>query len=136
MAVLVCNDAWEPTLPFAAVEDGAEVLVIPSCSSREVPEAEPVWRELTRAYARALGCHVVFVNRVGSEPGFTYWGGSHVVAPGGSVVAEAPRFEEALLLADIELGPAAKRPLEGARLGPPTYDRLVSELPNLTWSRI
>jgi predicted amidohydrolase len=134
MAVLICNDAWEPPLPFAAVEDGAEVLLIPSCSSSEVPEAERIWRELTRVYARVLQCHVVFVNRVGTEPGLTYWGGSHVVDPGGTVVAEAPRFEEALLVVDLELA-AARRASEAARLDPSTYDDLLSELPNLTWTR-
>jgi predicted amidohydrolase len=107
MAVLICNDAWQPMLPVGAVREGAAVLLVPSCSSTAVPEAEAVWRELTRAYARALGCFVVFVNRVGNEPGFTFWGGSHVVDPGGAVVAEAPRLEEALLVVDIEPGLAA-----------------------------
>ena len=135
MAVLICNDAWDPRLPFGAVRDGAEVLLMPSCSSIEVPEAEGIWRELTRAYARVLECHVVFVNRVGTEPGFTYWGGSHVVDPEGSVVAEAPRLREALLLADIELDSPEKRRSQGGKLDASAYDRLVAELPNLTWSR-
>lgn len=135
MAVLICNDAWNPKLPFGAVRDGAEVLLMPSCSSIEVPEAEGVWRELTRAYARTLGCHVVFVNRVGAEPGFTYWGGSHVVDPEGSLVAEAPRLQEALLLADIDLDTAVERRRERAEIGPAAYDRFVAELPSLTWSR-
>ena len=135
MAVLICNDAWNPELPFGAVRDGAEVLLMPSCSSIEIPEAEGIWRELTRAYARALECHVVFVNRVGSEPGFTYWGGSHVVDPEGAVVAEAPRLQEALLFADVELDTAVTRRSEGREIGPATYDRLVAELPSLTWSR-
>jgi predicted amidohydrolase len=135
MAVLVCNDAWEPELPFDAARRGAEMLLIPACSSIEVPEAEGIWRELTRTYARVLQCYVVFVNRVGAEPGFTYWGGSHVVDPDGTVVAEAPRLEEALLLADVELDAARNRRHEGREIGPATYDRLVTELPSLTWSR-
>ena len=135
MAVLICNDAWNPELPFRAARDGADVLLMPSCSSIEVPEAEGIWRELTRTYARVLECHVVFVNRVGTEPGFTYWGGSHVVDPEGSVVAEAPRLQEALLLADAELDAAAKRRSQRKKLDASAYDRLVAELPNLTWSR-
>jgi predicted amidohydrolase len=105
-AVLICNDAWHPMLPIRAVRDGAEVLLVPSCSSTAVPEAERMWRELTRLYARVLGCVVVFVNRVGTEPGFTYWGGSHVVDPRGEVVAEAPRLEEALLVVTLSELPA------------------------------
>jgi predicted amidohydrolase len=103
MAALICNDAWHPMLPIRAARDGAELLLVPSCSSTAVPEAESVWRELTRLYARVLGCFVVFVNRVGVESELTYWGGSHVVDPWGAVVAEAPRFEEALLPVDLEL---------------------------------
>ena len=102
LATLICNDAWQPSLVGLAAEDGAEVLLMPACSSTVVPEAEQIWRDLTRLYARLLGCHVVFVNRVGREPGFTFWGGSHVVAPDGEVIAEAPRFEEALVTAAVE----------------------------------
>ena len=43
-----------------------------------------------------LQCYVVFVNRVGVEPGLRFWGGSHVYDPEGELVAEAPRDEPAL----------------------------------------
>src|SRR3954471_6135700 len=93
-AVLICTDAWQPILPPLAAYDGAELLLVPACSSGAVPEAEAYWRELTRFYPRMLQCYVVFVNRVGTEPGFTFWGGSHVVDPLGELVAEAPRLEQ------------------------------------------
>lgn len=109
MATLICNDAWQPFLPSLAVHDGAEVLLIPAASSTEVPEAEAYWNELTRFYARMLACYVVFANRVGTDAGFTFWGGSHVVDPHGEVVARAPRLEESLLFADIELAQVAER---------------------------
>jgi predicted amidohydrolase len=132
MAVLICNDAWQPVLPSLAVYDGAEILLMPSCSSTAVTEAEPYWRELTRFYARILECYVVFVNRVGDEAGFTYWGGSHVVDPTGEVVAEAPRHQEALVHADVDLGHVARRrselPLVG---GDPRFELLQTELTRL-----
>src|SRR5438270_927101 len=109
VAVLICNDAWQPFLPTFAAQGGAELLLVPAASSTAVPEAEPYWRELTRFYARMLECYVVFVNRVGEEAGFTFWGGSHVVDPLGAVVTEAPRLEESLLFADIDLGRVAVR---------------------------
>jgi predicted amidohydrolase len=119
MAVLICNDAWQPFLPSLAVHDGAEILLVPAASSTAVPEAEAYWNELTRFYARMLGCYVVFVNRVGTEAGLTFWGGSHVVDPRGEVVAQAPRLEESLVLAEIDLGQVAERrrtlPLCGLR---------------------
>jgi predicted amidohydrolase len=109
MAVLICNDAWQPFLPTLAVQDGAEILLIPSASSTAVPEAETYWRELTRFYARMLECYVVFVNRVGTEGEFTFWGGSHVVDPLGDVIAEAPRMEEFLLIAELDLEQVTER---------------------------
>jgi predicted amidohydrolase len=127
-AILVCNDAWQPFLPFLAACDGAEVLLVPACSSDVVPEAEEVWRALTRLTARLHQCYVVFVNRVGVEPGFRFWGGSHVVSPTGEVIAEAPRLEEALLVAELDLEEVARRRRELPLLGSPRLDFLREEL--------
>jgi predicted amidohydrolase len=102
-AVTICNDAWQPALPAIAAADGAAVLLVPAASSTTVDEAESIWRELTRFYARMLACYVVFVNRVGVEGELLFWGGSHVVDPSGELVAAAPRLEEALTIADIDL---------------------------------
>ena len=131
VAVLICNDAWQPFLPTLAAQDGAELLLVPAASSTAVPEAEQYWREATRFYARMLECYVVFVNRVGVEPGFTFWGGSHVVDPLGEVVAEAPRLEEALLLADIRLDRVAVRRRELPLAGDLRLDVLRAELERL-----
>jgi len=131
-AALICNDAWQPFLPSLAAHDGAELLFIPSNSSSTVPEAEQYWRGLTRFYARMLECYVVFVNRVGSESGFTFWGGSHVVDPLGEVVAEAPRLDEALLLVDVDLGRVAARRRELPLVGPLRPEVLRAELERLS----
>ena len=103
MAILLCADAWQPALAALAVQDGARVLVVPAASAFRLPDIEETWRDITRFYARTLQCWVVFVNRVGREPGLRFWGGSHVYAPGGELVAEAPRDEPALLRVDIDV---------------------------------
>jgi len=128
MAVLICNDAWHPVLPAVAAYDGAQVLLVPSCSSTAVPEAEAYWRGLTRFYARMLECYVVFVNRVGAEAGFTYWGGSHIVDPWGEVVAEAPRNEEALVVADVDLDRVTARRVELPLPAGQRFDIVQAEL--------
>ncbi len=107
MALMVCNDAWQPVVPFIAVQDGAEVLLIPtnSADSRfpgSVDNAD-YWFGITRFFGRMFESFVVFVNRVGHENGLVFWGRSHVVGPDGTVLAEAPAFEEALVTADIDL---------------------------------
>ena len=131
-AVLICNDAWQPFLPSIAAHDGAELLLVPANSPTAVPEAEEYWRGLTRFYARMLECYVVFVNRVGTEAGFAFWGGSHVVDPMGEVVAEAPRFEEALVLADVDLGRVAARRSELPLVGTLRLELLRAELERLS----
>jgi predicted amidohydrolase len=131
LAVLVCEDAWRPVVPFLAVQDGATMLLVPACSSTALPEAEEYWRELTRFYARMLECYVVFANRVGEEAGMTFWGGSHVVDPLGEVVAEAPRLEETLLLADVDPARVEERRRQLPLLDEPRLDIVRAELDRL-----
>jgi len=122
MAILLCADAWQPALAVLAVQDGARVLIVPANSTVRRGDIVEQWHDITRFYARTLQCYVVFVNRVGVEPGLRFWGGSHVYGPEGELVAEAPRDEPALVTADIDLA-AVRRVrramplLKEARLG-------------------
>ncbi len=112
MAILICNDAWQPSLPFLAVQDGAEVLLIPVNSALDespgVLDVQPQWKEITRFYAVMFQCYVVFVNRVGTEGDLCFWGGSHVVDPSGRTVAAAGP-EETVLTVDLDLGAVRRR---------------------------
>ncbi len=103
MAILLCSDAWQPALAVLAVQDGARVLIVPANSTVRRGDIVEQWHDITRFYARTLQCYVVFVNRVGVEPGLRFWGGSHVYGPEGELVAEAPQDEPALVTADIDL---------------------------------
>ncbi|TQK52763.1 putative amidohydrolase [Streptomyces sp. SLBN-118] len=134
-ATLICNDAWQPALPWLAVQDGAEVVIVPANSAASLdPEAMDTglyWDSLLTYTARMLQCWVVFVNRVGSENGASFWGGSRVVDPRGSVVAQAPKWEPGLVTVDIDLHEARRQrravPLVAeARLG--LIDREVRRL--------
>src|SRR5215210_4097190 len=114
IAMLICNDAWQPFLPFIAVQDGAQVLIIPADSGSypsypELLDTRGYWRGITRFYARMLECYVVFVNRVGKQDNLVFWGYSHVVDPWGTVVAEGPLHETALITVDIDLGNVRRR---------------------------
>ena len=113
MAILICNDAWQPMLPCLAVQDGARVLIVPANSSRlrfpGVAGLPEEWLNITRFYARMLECFVVFVNRVGTEGELTFWGGSHVVDPYGQVVFQAPFDEPAVTTVEIDLDLVRRR---------------------------
>src|SRR5215510_343959 len=138
MATLICNDAWQSVVPWLATQDGAEVLLVPT-NSAVGPESGPLdvidyWYELLRFIARMQQCWVIFCNRVGTEAGVRFWGGSRVLDPDGQVVAEAPLWEPGLVVADIDVSAARRRrhelPLVAeARLGLIERElaRLISE---------
>ena len=46
---------------------------------------------------------VVFVNRVGVDESVTFWGGSQVIEPSGSVAFEAPLLDDGLFVTEIDL---------------------------------
>jgi predicted amidohydrolase len=112
-ATLVCNDAWQPVVPWLAVQDGAELVIVPTNSAASLdPEAMDTglyWDTLLSYTARMLQCWVVFVNRVGNENGASFWGGSRVVDPRGTVVAQAPKWEPGLVTVDIDLHEARRQ---------------------------
>ncbi len=126
MAVLLCNDAWQPQLAFLATQDGAQVLLVPAASAQSsFPEhyaSDEYWHDITRFYGRMFQLYVVFVNRVGTEGPMRFWGGSHVVDPWGNTLAAAEQHQEQVLTVDIDLAEIRRRrrqvPLvKEARLG-------------------
>ena len=138
MAILICNDVWQPMLPFLAVQDGARVLIVPANSSRQrfpgLVDMPQEWRDINRFHARMLESYVIFVNRVGVEGDLTFWGGSHVVDPWGRTIFEAPLDEPSVETVAIDLDAVRQRRREiplvkEARLGllAREIDRLAAE---------
>jgi predicted amidohydrolase len=126
MTTLICNDAWQPMLPWLAAQDGAEVMLVPTNSAEGLApgsvDTAQYWSDLLLSIARLQQCWVVFVNRVGEESGARFWGGSRVLDPWGSVVAQAPEGEASLTMADLDLTQVRRRRrelplLQEARLG-------------------
>lgn len=112
-ATLVCNDAWQPVVPWLAVQDGAEILFVPTNSAASLDpgsmDTVSYWDTLLSYTARMLQCWIVFVNRVGNEHGAAFWGGSRVVDPRGTVVAQAPKWESALVTVDLDLAESRRQ---------------------------
>lgn len=110
--LLVCEDSWHAVMPLGTALLGAQMLLVASSSpvrgllqsqAREgASGVTQTWQALNLSQASTLGLPLLFCNRVGSEEGITFWGGSEVLAADGSVLARAPYFEEHLLLADLD----------------------------------
>jgi predicted amidohydrolase len=136
-AMLICNDAWQAPLAYVAAHDGARLLIITAASSLEhedgtdPAELERDWGDLLRFHARFLQAWVVFVNRVGKESGVTFWGGSRIVDPWGRIVAQAPRAEEALVHADLDVTAVRRRRRELPLLKEPRLELIRREIDRL-----
>ena len=101
-----------------AAAESAVLVVFPSCYLADMPPnptsadltlpdlsgLRRTWRAITSLYACLFQCYVIFVNLVGTDHGWVFAGGSHVVGPHGEVIAEASRDREELLVADLDLG--------------------------------
>jgi predicted amidohydrolase len=111
LGICVCEDFWHLATANLLALDGAQLLInVSSSPGRDVAAINEdglgtasSWRTLNRAYAQLTTSFVAFVNRVGVDESFTFWGGSEVVGPSGATIAQAPLHDEALLVADLPL---------------------------------
>jgi predicted amidohydrolase len=102
LGVAICYDRHFPEYMRALALGGADLVVVPQAGV--VDEWPPGLFEgelCTAAFQN--GYFVALCNRVGVEDQLTFAGESFVCGPDGSVRARAPRGEDAILLADVEL---------------------------------
>src|SRR5918999_1318695 len=98
----VCEDMWQPGPPATDLAlAGAHLLVNISASPFHVGK-DREREEMFVTRARDNSCFVAFCNTVGGQDELIFDGHSVVLDDEGTVIARAPGFEEALLLADIE----------------------------------
>ena len=107
---LICWDQWFPEAARLTAMQGAEVLLYPTAigawhgEDAGVPETQAAaWHTIQRSHAIANGVFVAACNRVGVEDELTFWGGSFVVDPAGTVIAEASPDREEALVVELDL---------------------------------
>jgi N-carbamoylputrescine amidase len=102
-----CWDQWFPEVARAYSLVGADVLVYPTAigSEPDHPEfdTQPLWQHVIVGNGIANGVFMVAINRIGTEPPLTFYGSSFISDPYGRVLAQAPRDEPAVLVADLDL---------------------------------
>jgi predicted amidohydrolase len=104
LAMTTCYDLRFPELYRIFVDDGAELIVVPTGWPAARLEH---WRVLTRARAIENQVFLVGCNQVGVQEGVELAGHSVVVDPWGRVLAEAG-IDEEVLSVDIDLAVVAK----------------------------
>jgi NAD+ synthase (glutamine-hydrolysing) len=106
VAGAICEDLWQDGGPVAVTRQaGAGLLVVPNASPYERgKDAERL--ELCISRAAEAGATLAYVNMVGGQDELVFDGDSIIVDPAGTLLARGPQFEEALIVADLDL-PAA-----------------------------
>lgn len=122
LGVLICADGRIPTIARTLVDQGAEVLVMPTAwvtSGRDPANLENIQADLlARVRARENGVPFVAANKCGVELGcVAYCGKSQIVSADGTLAAIASETEPAIVAAAIELG--ERKPLRAGALSPP-----------------
>ncbi len=140
VAVAICEDLWQDGGPVAAARQaGAGLLVVPNASPYERGK-DDVRLDLVARRAREAGAALAYCNMTGGQDELVFDGDSLIVSASGQLLARGPQFEEALIVADVELpaacpaaGPAGGR--EPARERADAGDGTVITIERVTLAR-
>jgi NAD+ synthase (glutamine-hydrolysing) len=112
VGLLVCEDVWEPEPVRAAVDSGAEVLLVVNASPYEL--RKQVEREtIVRDRVREVSCPFVYTNLVGGQDELVFDGHSFVMDASGEITARAPAFAEAIISVDLRADGKRLVPVRG-----------------------
>jgi NAD+ synthase (glutamine-hydrolysing) len=116
VGVSICEDIWYPDGPpvTQALDGGAELLVNISSSPYCLGRFE-TRRAMLATRAADTCAFIAYVNLVGGQDELVFDGQSMVLGPGGELIARGPAFEEALIVADLDLEAAFRRRLHDPR---------------------
>jgi NAD+ synthase (glutamine-hydrolysing) len=134
LGILICEDFWHLSSPYALWLDGADVLLLMSASPGRGLSPEAALGSsrsvelMNQMYATFLTNFVLHCNRVGFEDGLNFWGGSTIFGPDGKLVAQAPYSEESLLVATLDLGALRRVRIQLPLLRDERPDLLYKEL--------
>ena len=104
IGVYICYDRHFPEGARALGLNGAEIVFNPSATVAGL--SEYLWKLEQPAHAVANGYFVGAINRVGHELPWDigeFYGQSYFCDPRGQIIAQGPRDEDALVVADLDL---------------------------------
>jgi len=110
VAIAICEDLWQDGGPVAVTcAAGAGLLVVPNASPYERGK-DDTRLELCQRRAREAGATLAYVNMVGGQDELVFDGDSIIVDAAGELLARGPQFEQALVVADLDLPEAVPSP--------------------------
>jgi predicted amidohydrolase len=109
VGLLVCRDFLQYGSNYVHYAAGADLIIcISAAPGRGVAggdafETSRMWELMGEAVSFFSTAFVIYTNRVGSEDGVTFAGGSFVYAPGGRLVARGSAVDPELIVCRIDL---------------------------------
>jgi len=98
LGMIICYDIYFPEITRLMRLKGSQLI---ACISASPSTRRGFFEVLTAARAIESTVFLAFTNLVGGEDGLQFWGGSRLIAPSGSIIAQAEYDEEDLVVAKI-----------------------------------
>lgn len=102
IALLICEDIWEPNPARAAKAAGAQLILVINGSPFSL-NYQTRREEVVRERVREVHLPVVYLNMLGGQDELVFDGGSFVMDENGTVVQRAQHYNEALFAVDVDL---------------------------------
>jgi len=122
LGLTICYDIFFPEVSRLLRLKGSQLII---CISASPSVRREFFEVLTLARALENTVFLAYVNLVGIENGLQFWGGSRIVSPNGTIIAQAKLDEEDLVMGSIDY-----TDLEHAEVFVPTLRDLRPELFN------
>ena len=101
-----CYDQWFPELSRIYGLKETEILVYPTAIGAEPTapgfDSQPMWQKVMVAQGIMSNTFIIAVNRIGCEDNLQFYGSSFISTPTGDILAQAPRNEPAVLVAELD----------------------------------
>ncbi|MBD1371748.1 carbon-nitrogen hydrolase [Hazenella sp. IB182357] len=133
MGLLICEDMWHASTSYILAQDGAQMIIVLSNSpgrglNEEGLDAQDTWYSIMKNQALLHGSYILFANRVGTEDGVTFFGGSAVMNPHGVIEKTGALFKEELLIVDIDFEKVKRARYQMPMLRDENRDLTIREL--------
>ena len=109
ISVNICEDVWIKGSPVEDCVRDNNVKVVLNISSSPFHAGKlSQRRDILMGFARRTNAYVCYNNLVGGQDELVFDGGSLIISPHGELIARAKRFEEEVLIANIEINNSDK----------------------------
>jgi NAD+ synthase (glutamine-hydrolysing) len=111
VGVSICEDAWSPTGPIAALADGGAELVVNINASPFYAGRLAERERMLATRAADASCSLLYVNQLGGQDELVFDGASLAFDSNGDLLARAPQFKEHQLVVDVDVKPVFRKRL-------------------------